>query len=110
MQGKKAYQSVIFAMLSMILLFACSSPAERFRTRSGSEYSMQYETPRRMKVTGTGCALDLKTATRISQNAAKFHLRSIIGNTKYNTTIREIDRYEDDGQICIESEIESREP
>ncbi|MBF0287454.1 MAG: hypothetical protein HQM14_06515 [SAR324 cluster bacterium] len=110
MPNKKRYQAIGIAMLCSVVLFACSSPSERFRSRSGSEYSLRYETPTRLQVTGTGCALDEKTAIRISQNAAKFHLRSIIGNTKYNTTIREINRYHDDGQICIESEIESREP
>lgn len=61
-------------------------------------------------MTGIGCALDLETAVRISRNTAQYNLRSILGNTRYRVSFQEIARYEEDDQICVETEIESHAP
>lgn len=96
--------------LCILTILACSSNSERFRTRSLTDHSIKYKDPVRMKVTGTGCALNLQAAVRISRNAAQYNLRSIIGNRRYLTSFREVDRYEDSGQVCVETEIESHSP
>ena len=96
--------------LGVLTLVACSSTSERFRTRSLTDHSIKYKDPVNMKVTGTGCALELQTAIRISRNVAEYNLRSILGNKRYLTRFQEVDRYEDNGQVCVETEIESHPP
>ena len=94
-----------------LLLTACSSsPSERFRTRAPTDSTIKYKNPIRLKVTGIGCALNAKTALRISRKTATYNLRTILGNTRYLTSFKEVDRYEEDGQVCVETEIESHAP
>ena len=96
--------------LCVMTILSCSSTSERFRTRSLTDYSIKYKDPVTIKVTGTGYALDSQTAVRKSRDTAQYNLRSILGNKRYLTNFREMDRYEEGGQICVETEIESRAP
>ena len=96
--------------MSASLLVGCSTPPDRFRTRSLNEFSIQYRDPLRMKVSGTGCALGLQEAIQISRNTAQYNLRTILGNRRYLIHFQEIDRYETEGQFCVETEARSRAP
>jgi len=96
--------------LCVLAMLSCSSNSERFRTHAPANYSIKYKDSVRMKVTGTGCALDFKEATQKSRNTASYNLRSLIGNRRYLTSFQEIDRYEERGQVCVETEVESRAP
>lgn len=89
---------------------ACQVAPDRFRTRSLNEFSIEYRDPIRMKVSGTGCALELPTAIQLSRNTAQYNLRTILGNEQYLVSFEEIDRYETGGQVCVETEAESRAP
>ncbi len=96
--------------LCALAMLSCDSTSERLRTRSLTDHSIKYKDSVRMKVTGTGCALDFQTATLTSRNTASYNLRSLLGNKRYRTSFEEIDRYEEGGQVCVETEVESRSP
>ncbi|MBF0276248.1 MAG: hypothetical protein HQM13_00595 [SAR324 cluster bacterium] len=96
--------------VGIVIIQSCASTSERFRTRSLTDHSIKYKSPVKLKVTGIGCALDSQRAVQKSRSTADYNLRSILGNRRYLTSFREIDRYEENGQICVETEVESRSP
>lgn len=93
-----------------LLLGACGAVDDRFRTRTGGAGAVKYHSPVHMKATGVGCALNESIALRLSRKSAQFNLRSLIGGERYLVSYREVDRYQEGGQTCIESEAESRDP
>lgn len=94
-------------VIIFITMSCTSNNSDVFRTRASKDHSIQYKSPTRMKVTGTGCALTIEEAQDISKNVAEYNLRTVIGKTKFTSSIREIDRYVEDGRHCIITEIES---
>ncbi len=99
-----------FLGLLLVMMASCRSEPDRFRQQFDSEFSLKYKDALHMKVTSIGCAFEVQEAIRTARKNAALHLRSVLGNQRHATRFREVSRFEKDGQICVEMEVESKKP
>ena len=97
-------QVIILGLVLLLTSFVgCSRPlGQRARYFPGGEVVSVGHSYLDFKVTGTACHQDPQKAMNAAKSTARFNLRSVTGSKRYNVYFRELDRYEEAGQVCVE--------
>lgn len=106
---KKHFLTLIGGLL-LVIITACSSPSENFRSRYDSEYRIKDRGELNTIVSGIACARTVKDAVQSAKSIAHYNLRSVIGNQRFLVRYREAQRYNQDNQVCIEMVAIAQEP
>ena len=95
-------QIILFFIICQILFNGCSSAGKKFRAYYDPEYKVEDRGMLEVMVKGRACAFLADDAVLYARQTAEFHLRSVLGNINHRKEFKEVDRFIDGDQICVE--------
>ena len=103
-------QIILFFIICQILFNGCSSSGNKFRASYDPEYEVADRGMLKVIVKGRACAFIAENAILYARQTAEFHLRSVVGNQNHRKEFKEVDRYFDGDQICVEMSAAAMPP
>ena len=101
---------ILFLIICQFFFNGCSLSGNKFRASYDQEYKVADRGMLKVIVKGRACSFRADDAVFYARQTAEFHLRSVVGNQNHRKEFKEIDRYFDGDQICVEMSAAALSP
>ena len=101
---------ILKSFFSLILITGCASNGDYFKTSFDSEYKVIDGGNINVIVKSRACSFSIEKAILGAMSNAEYHLRSVIGNKNHRKEFKEISRYNNGKQVCIEMSASALPP
>ena len=95
-------------LLVIFMMISCGSPSSKFKDSFNPQYQARDGGGLNATVTGSACSMNPGKAKDSAKKAALYHLRSLLGNQRYNTEFDTVREYTEGEKRCFEIQASAK--